>query len=437
MVTPPGSEDEIAPPAAGRTIPVIDESLHVHKRELDQGGYRISRRLESRQELVDEPLRHTRVEIERRPVGVELDSNDMPGPRQEGDTLIIPVVEEFLVTEKRLLLVEEVRVTHVYGTHRQPQQVTLRRHDISIQRLAAQEPGVVAGADPMREGIPTLRMEDIEEKMMSSVLVGIFDTQTAAEEARRDLLAAGFPPHAISMTGDTVAAATHESSATADSPRHEGAIARFFNNLFGGRDDDSEHSAYAERYQEAFRRGSCGVAVTTANDAEMDEAENILNAAGAVDIDERSVQWRQEGWTGGSTTPAGSLEGGATRTLPEVEEELTVGKRTVVRGGVRVFTRVTEVPVEESVRLREEHVNVERVAVNRPATEADFAAVKEESIEVREMAEEPVVSKTSRVVGEVEIGKTATEREETVRGTVRKTRVDVEDLPDNQTSAHP
>ncbi len=69
------------------------------------------------------------------------------------------------------------------------------------------------------------------------------------------------------------------------------------------------------------------------------------------------------------------------------------------------------------------------------STEADFAAVKEGAIEVREMAEEPVVSKTSRVVGEVEIGKTATEREETVRGTVRKTRVDVEDIPDNQKSS--
>jgi stress response protein YsnF len=280
-------------------------------------------------------------------------------------------------------------------------------------------------------------MEDIEEKMMSSVLVGIFDTQTAAEEAKSDLLAAGFSPTAISMTGGTAAtAATPESSTAADTSHHEGAIARFFSNLFGGRDDDDpQRAAYAETYQEAFRRGSYGVAVTTANDAEMDEAENILNAAGAVDIDERSVQWRQEGWTGGSVTSASSLESGATRTLPEVEEALTVGKRTVVRGGVRVFTRVMEVPVEESIRLREEHVNVERVAVDRPATEADFAAVKEGAIEVREMAEEPVVSKTSRVVGEVEIGKTATEREETVRGTVRKTRVDVEDIPDNQKSS--
>ena len=76
---------------------------------------------------------------------------------------------------------------------------------------------------------------------------------------------------------------------------------------------------------------------------------------------------------------------------------------------------------------------MKRTAVNRPATEADFAAFKEGSIEVREMAEEAVVSKTARVTGEVEIGKTATEREETISDTVRKTKVDVEQIAGGST----
>jgi stress response protein YsnF len=93
---------------------------------------------------------------------------------------------------------------------------------------------------------------------------------------------------------------------------------------------------------------------------------------------------------------------------------------------------MTETPVEESVRLREERANVQRRAVDRPATEADLAAFKEGSIEVREMSEEAVVSKSARVVGEVEIGKTATEREETVPDTVRKTKIDMEKIEGNE-----
>ena len=122
------------------------------------------------------------------------------------------------------------------------------------------------------------------------------------------------------------------------------------------------------------------------------------------------------------------LETGATRKLQEVEEELQVGKRSVSRGGVRVFSRIVEVPVEETVTLREEHAEVQRRDVDRPATQAELASFKEGAIEVRETGEKAVVAKTARVVGEVEVGKRVTEREETVGGTVRKTKVDVEPI---------
>jgi uncharacterized protein (TIGR02271 family) len=113
-------------------------------------------------------------------------------------------------------------------------------------------------------------------------------------------------------------------------------------------------------------------------------------------------------------------------TIPVVEEELSVGKRQVERGQARVHTRVTERPVEESVRLREERVTVERHPVDRPATEADLRASKEETIEVTETAEEPVVSKRARVVEEVTVRKEAREHTETVRDTVRRKDVEVE-----------
>ena len=73
--------------------------------------------------------------------------------------------------------------------------------------------------------------------------------------------------------------------------------------------------------------------------------------------------------------------------------------------------------MEETVRLREEPVDVQRRAVGRRATEADFAAFKEGSVGVREMSEEAVASKPARVVGEVNIGKTVTERDAAVQGT--------------------
>jgi uncharacterized protein (TIGR02271 family) len=114
--------------------------------------------------------------------------------------------------------------------------------------------------------------------------------------------------------------------------------------------------------------------------------------------------------------------------IPVIEEELQVGKREVETGGVRVHSHVTEKPVEEHVTLHEEHVQVNRHPVNREVTESDLANFKEGEINLTTRAEEAVVNKQARVVEEVEIGKNVTEREETVRDTVRRTDVDVEEI---------
>lgn len=113
--------------------------------------------------------------------------------------------------------------------------------------------------------------------------------------------------------------------------------------------------------------------------------------------------------------------------LPVIEEQLRLGKRTVEKGAARVSTSVTERPVEESVNLREEHVTVERHAVDRPVENAP-AAFREGTIEITEMAEVPVVSKEAHVVEEVVIGKNVTEHTETVRDTVKRTDVDVDEV---------
>jgi uncharacterized protein (TIGR02271 family) len=114
--------------------------------------------------------------------------------------------------------------------------------------------------------------------------------------------------------------------------------------------------------------------------------------------------------------------------IPVVQEELKVGKREVQRGGVRVFSRVVETPVNETVDLREEHVSVERRPVDQPISTADATAFKEQSIELREKAEEAVVQKSARVVEEVVVGKEATQRQQKIKDTVRHTEVQVESL---------
>ena len=117
--------------------------------------------------------------------------------------------------------------------------------------------------------------------------------------------------------------------------------------------------------------------------------------------------------------------------IPIVEEELQVGKRTVDQGGVRVYRRVVEIPAEESVNLREEHVIVGRNVVDRPATEADLGTTGNRVIELTETAEQAVVTKNAHVVEEVLIGKEVGQHTEHISDTVRKTEVEVEELLPN------
>jgi uncharacterized protein (TIGR02271 family) len=112
-------------------------------------------------------------------------------------------------------------------------------------------------------------------------------------------------------------------------------------------------------------------------------------------------------------------------TIPVVREELEIGKEEVERGGIRLRSRVVERQVEETVNLREENVNVQRTPVDRPASEADL---REDTIEMHERDEVPVVSKEARVVEEITLNKEVTERDETIRDTVRDTEVDIDNL---------
>ena len=121
-------------------VPVIEEALTIRKRTVDQGGFRISKMVTHRQETVDEALLSRTVLVERRQVGRLLPSMEIPPTRQEGDTLIIPVVEEVLVTEKRLMLKEELHITQTDAMLRNPVKVTLRSETVLVEPLAPLDP---------------------------------------------------------------------------------------------------------------------------------------------------------------------------------------------------------------------------------------------------------------------------------------------------------
>ncbi len=114
-------------------IPLVEEALSVSKREVETGRVRFSTTVTERVETVDEPLFKTEVEIKRVAVGRFVDAP--PAVRYEQDVMIIPVMEEVLVVEKRLRVKEEVHVSQKREEYRSPQQVTLRTEVLSEERL--------------------------------------------------------------------------------------------------------------------------------------------------------------------------------------------------------------------------------------------------------------------------------------------------------------
>lgn len=200
--------------------------------------------------------------------------------------------------------------------------------------------------------------------------------------------------------------------------------------------DEDRHT-----YEEGVRRGHYLLTVNT-DDQSADRVHQILENSSAVDVDEKASSWRKEGWTapaaagltGAAAAGAQARDGRevAEEHIPIVEEQLKVGKREVSRGGVRVRSYTEEKPVHEQVRLREEHVEVQRRPVDQPLGAANLGGdpFQERQIELTETAEEAVVAKEARVVEEVVVRKDVEEHQETISDTVRRTHVDVDQLGD-------
>lgn len=113
-------------------LPLVEENLTVGKRLVETGKVRISTVIKEREELVRQSLQGEEVEIERVPVGVAV--SEPPPVRQDGDTIVIPLLEEVLVVERRLVLREEVRVRKRRTEAKVEHAVTLRREEVVVDR---------------------------------------------------------------------------------------------------------------------------------------------------------------------------------------------------------------------------------------------------------------------------------------------------------------
>jgi uncharacterized protein (TIGR02271 family) len=277
---------------------------------------------------------------------------------------------------------------------------------------------------------------------MNKTVVGIFDNPSDAPNAVQQLLIHGFTRAEIDVCINK-------------SGQSDERVTNFFTSLFG--------KGESEPYSELARRSGAIITVHAGSENAARQAAEILDEAGAVDMDERASEYRTgEPDTARPIAETGTVaeplreetelhgmpavescgetiaaqerptaessagESAGENAIPIIEEQLKVGKKEVETGRIRLRSKIIEQPVEESLRLREEHVYVERHPADRPATQAELEGFQEGVIELTEHAEVPIVNKEARVVEEVKVGKEIGEREEVVREKLRKTHIDVE-----------
>jgi len=117
-------------------VPVYQEDLNVEKRLVETGRARITKHVQEHEEVVDEALLREDVQIEHVPIN-KIWEGAPPPPRYEADKLVIPLLEEVLVVEKRLMLKEELHISRVQKSYRAPQTVVLRSENVTVERVEA------------------------------------------------------------------------------------------------------------------------------------------------------------------------------------------------------------------------------------------------------------------------------------------------------------
>jgi len=229
-------------------------------------------------------------------------------------------------------------------------------------------------------------------------VIGVFDSVDIAEQVVSDLTSSGFDRSDVSS--------------------HKGSGKDIENEL-----QDAGVSADEAREYASSVGNEGALVVVRADDSRTDDAVMVMNRYYSDENLQSSSDTSDASYASGSTS-SGSDE----QTFAVAEEQIQIGKREVQRGGVRVRSVISEKEVEEQVSLRDETIHVDRRPVDRPVTDADTNVFNERTVELTETDEEAVVAKDAHVVEEVVIGKDVEQRTETVRDTVRRTDVEIDDL---------
>jgi uncharacterized protein (TIGR02271 family) len=129
-------------------VPILAEELKIARQKVVTGGVRVHKTVQERTETVDQPIFQENIEVQRVPINQFV--QEPPQVRYEGDVMVIPLLEETLVVEKRLVLREEVRIVKRSKTVNQPQQVVVRREEATLERIQP-EAGNQAGNTPVDE----------------------------------------------------------------------------------------------------------------------------------------------------------------------------------------------------------------------------------------------------------------------------------------------
>ena len=137
-----------------RSVPVIEEELVTGTRAVKTGSVRVRKEVEQIRKTVEMPAIRDVVDVSRVPVNRIITS--MPDLRQEGEILIIPVVEEEIIVQKRLVLKEEIHIRRRRVQSHVTKSATVGREHAVVERLDS-EGRVVASSKPSRQQTADLR----------------------------------------------------------------------------------------------------------------------------------------------------------------------------------------------------------------------------------------------------------------------------------------
>ncbi|BAI71773.1 hypothetical protein AZL_011350 [Azospirillum sp. B510] len=236
---------------------------------------------------------------------------------------------------------------------------------------------------------------------MSKMIVGLYKEPNAAKTAFQALVAAGCRDEDLETFNEAAGS--------------ERAIEELLEHGF---DKDM-----AQRYASAVQQGHTLLMADIA-DKDADAAQAILEDNGAMDLADAGRQAEKR--AGKDNNGKAQHKATEETVIPVIEEEVEIGKRQTT-GSVRVSSEVTETPVRKTVHLRDETVGVEQRKADRAPSKAEAdAAFTGKTVEMTATSETAKVAKEARVVGEVVLEKSASEREETVETTARRTDVKVE-----------